>query len=393
MVCIEDLSGMAFQSESGGHTFEISGTNDSGTAVSLSGTVEARFLRADNVKVTVAGTISSGKASVTLTSNCYTVAGRFSLTIFVTSNSQKVAVYSAVGNVAVTDGVSSGTVPPLVTDSIQTGSMTASGNVTVGGVLDVTPRRCYSSLSQAGWYRAIVYNAPNSDWTLGDGFIIDIDITRTWGTAIPEVHHISFQGVYGRLAFLNESSTSMVHYIDQIRYSVNGSTAYIDIHYSGSNSNPVCVTFDVKDDPRNQYMFVSSDFSPVGPSPSGETVLARYTFAANTITDISSSFALNTSGISGLIGKIHAIYDASSGLVHLNFSAYTASTTFGTSTPIFTCSNSRYVPKATTYGNGMIRLYDGEWYPYEVSIGTTGNIFQVLTGDATRVYGQITYPV
>ena len=45
MVCIEDLSGMAFQSESGGHTFEISGTNDSGTAVSLSGTVEARFLR------------------------------------------------------------------------------------------------------------------------------------------------------------------------------------------------------------------------------------------------------------------------------------------------------------------------------------------------------------
>jgi uncharacterized repeat protein (TIGR02543 family) len=149
------------------------------------------------------------------------------------------------------------------------------------GVVDVTQRRCYGRLSSPGWYRAIVYNAPNSNSALGLGFIINIDITRIWSTVYPEVHHISLRGVYNKLAFLDESSTSNVQYIDQIRYNVNGSTAYIDIHYTGYDQNPVCVTFDVKDNPEYLYRFVSSDFSPVGPAPGGETNLALYTFAAN----------------------------------------------------------------------------------------------------------------
>lgn len=389
MVCIEDLSGMAFQSESGGHTFEISGTDDSGTAVSLSGTVEARFLRADNVKVTIAGTISSGKASVTLTSNCYTVAGRFSLTIFVTSNSQKVAVYSAVGNVAVTDGVSSGTVPPLVTDSIQTGSMTASGDVTVNGVLDVTQRRCYATLSSAGWYRVCKITNIGIG---GYSFALDLNICRQFYSENNEQHGIRLIANLDSYSFVNENSKSNTQIITKIRYIRDRNTnGYVDIYYDLSNANIVYCEFAAHGFYPNLYTIES--LQPVGTSPSGETVQTEYTFAENTITDISSIFTLNTSGISGLTGKIHAIYDASSGLVHLNFSAYTGSATFGISTPIFTCSNSRYAPKATTYGNGMIRVDNGEWLPYEVSIGITGNIFQCLTSDATRVYGQITYKV
>lgn len=282
MVCIEDLSGMAFQSESGGHTFEISGTNDSGTSVSLSGTVEARFLRADNVKVTIAGTISSGKASVTLTSNCYTVAGRFSLTIFVTSDSQKVAVYSAVGNVAVTDGVSSGTVPPLVTDNIQTGSMTASGDVTVNGVLDVTSRRCYAALSSAGWYRVMKMTGSNTGEAAGaGGFVVDFNIVRNVDTANNEAHKISLMATWNNVKFVNEQSVSNTLGITKIRTTNIGSNLYVDVYYGLSTQNTVTVAFDVTCRGGDQSKFNSQPFTSIAASPSGETVLTEYTFAAN----------------------------------------------------------------------------------------------------------------
>lgn len=311
MVCIEDLSGMAFQSESGGHTFEISGTDDSGTAVSLSGTVEARFLRADNVKVTIAGTISSGKASVTLTSNCYTVAGRFSLTIFVTSNSQKVAVYSAVGNVAVTDGVSSGTVPPLVTDSIQTVSMTASGNVTVNGILDVTNRRCEASLSSAGWYRVMKVTSNTGDWS----FAVDFCVARSYANTDNEVHTVKMLQTYGTApTFVNEDSKSNNLSVTAIRYTVDSNGAcFVDIRYNANSANTVAVDFTVHTAPSQQPYFTAEQLQSVGDSPSGETVLAEYTFA--TITGMrvvhaqsSTSFGGATATIKDIIGDNNITY-------------------------------------------------------------------------------------
>ena len=284
MVCIEDLSGMAFQSESGGHTFEISGTDDSGTAVSLSGTVEARFLRADNVKVTIAGTISNGKASVTLTSNCYTVPGRFSLTIFVTSNSQKVAVYSAVGNVAVTDGVSSGTVPPLVTDSIQTGSITASGDVTVGGVLDVVQRRCSAYLSNQGWYRAV--KMPASYGTVA------LHIERVYDANPPEVHNIDAVITYSggvKCDFVNEESKSASQLIDKVRLSVASGFYYLDIHYTGTSANNVVLTFEASLTTLYGTTATQMGLSTVADSPVGETTLTPYDFAAN-VPDASTGY-------------------------------------------------------------------------------------------------------
>lgn len=104
MVNIEGLCGMAFQAESGGHTFEISGVDDTGAAVALSGTVTGVFRRPDNADIALTGSASDGVVSVTLTNDCYAVPGRFGLVVYVTSNSQKVAVYSCVGTVASTNG-------------------------------------------------------------------------------------------------------------------------------------------------------------------------------------------------------------------------------------------------------------------------------------------------
>jgi hypothetical protein len=316
MVCIEDLSGMAFQSESGGHTFEISGTNDSGTAVSLSGTVEARFLRADNVKVTIAGTISSGKASVTLTSNCYTVAGRFSLTIFVTSNSQKVAVYSAVGNVAVTDGVSSGTVPPLVTDSIQTGSMTASGDVTVGDVFDVVNRRASASLADAGWYRVLTFAPGSEAFARGaTGHEVVFHITRRRTNQGEETHEIKLLSLYDDMRFVDEVSSCTVGYmrIDKIRCSYGGTNAYVDIHVTGAAAYTT-VDFNVYCSPTYQGLYTSNGLSLVADAPSGETILTEYSFAEN-VPDSGSGYTKNADGTMTQWGDVPGLSFANQNMI------------------------------------------------------------------------------
>lgn len=119
MVNIEDLCGMAFQAEAGGHTFQISGVDDTGAVVPLSGTVTGVFRRPDNADIALTGAASGGVASVTLTDDCYAVPGRFGLTVFVTSGGQKTAVYAAVGTVAATNGGAvAGDTPQDVVDLI-----------------------------------------------------------------------------------------------------------------------------------------------------------------------------------------------------------------------------------------------------------------------------------
>lgn len=115
MVAIEDLKGMTFQAESGGHTFQISGVDDAGNVIALSGSVAGVFLRPDNTDVAITGSASGGVVSVTLPANCYDVPGRFGLTVFVTANGQKTAVYAAIGTVSRT---SSGTVSPGTTSDV-----------------------------------------------------------------------------------------------------------------------------------------------------------------------------------------------------------------------------------------------------------------------------------
>ena len=119
MVNIEALQGMAFQAEDGGHVFEISGVNDAGEVVPLSGTVAGVFMRPDRADIALTGSASGGVASVTLTDDCYAVPGRFGLTIFVTEGGKKTAVYAAVGTVSTTSGgVVAGDTPQDVVDLI-----------------------------------------------------------------------------------------------------------------------------------------------------------------------------------------------------------------------------------------------------------------------------------
>ena len=109
MVNIEDLRGSAFQAEDGGHTFLISGVDENGDALALSGTPAGVLLRADGQDVTLICSVSDGVVSATLPANAYVVPGRIGITIFLTNGGQKTAIYAAIAAVATT---SSGTVAP-----------------------------------------------------------------------------------------------------------------------------------------------------------------------------------------------------------------------------------------------------------------------------------------
>ena len=115
MVKIEPLNGFAFQAESGGHTFQISGVDDSGNAVPISGTIAGVFLRPDNTDVALSGSASGGVASVTLTAECYAVPGRFLMTVYATSGSNKGTIYAAMGTVSRT---TSGAVSPAAASDV-----------------------------------------------------------------------------------------------------------------------------------------------------------------------------------------------------------------------------------------------------------------------------------
>lgn len=165
MVNIEDLRGMAFQAEDGGHTFEISGINDAGESVPLSGTVAGVFVRSDNADIAIVGSATDGVVSVTLPADCYAVNGRFVLTIFVTSDSQKVAVYAALGTVTRTSGGAvAGDTPQDVVDLINAiNAAIASIPADYSDLMAaVAPTYSSSALYAKGayaWYNGVLYKA------------------------------------------------------------------------------------------------------------------------------------------------------------------------------------------------------------------------------------------
>lgn len=151
------------------------------------------------------------------------------------------------------------------------------GNVTVNGFLDVPPRRCEATLSAAGWYRAIVYNAYDAYSAQGaSGEIVTIKIVYT--SSVNVQHEISLWMSYGKVAFLNETSHGTTNLVDKIRYTYAGAVGYVDIHITSSSSATYNVSFEVASRTYAQERWVAGTLTSVADSPSGETVLEEYTF-------------------------------------------------------------------------------------------------------------------
>lgn len=93
----DDLSSFAFQGEASADKFIIDGKTASGTAVDITGTIIGVYLGENNNMVPLVGTLSDGKAMVTLDDPCYKIPGRFILSIYAVNGTQTICIYCGIG--------------------------------------------------------------------------------------------------------------------------------------------------------------------------------------------------------------------------------------------------------------------------------------------------------
>ena len=191
----------------------------------------------------------------------------------------------------------------LNSDGTYAGDLTlTTGNLTVGsvsgGVLDVVPRRCSSTISSAGWYRVMRFSNANSYYLNGGiGAIINFHIARQInlsGSDSSENHSITLNLARLKTSFSNENSVCGAQYIDKIRYNTSSTDGYVDIHVTGTFDMSITVQFDVYTASTQQSMFTAQALQGVGPSPSGETEVASYNFVGNLANNVIGQLVAST---------------------------------------------------------------------------------------------------
>lgn len=177
-------------------------------------------------------------------------------------------------------------------------------NTTVNGVLDVTPRRCYSALSSDGWYRVCAISFNSLGEAIGSsGGIFRFAITDSYASYPNDAHTIDLLLAHNKVTFVNEASAANGYLeIDKIRYTYTGTSpynGYVDIHFLGRGGTTyVGISFDYTGIGLDrQAKVVAQNLQSVAASPSGETVVKEYSFAANTNGNVTSSFSTSKGSV------------------------------------------------------------------------------------------------
>lgn len=98
-VQVDNLMGNAFVGEAGAHEFLISGKDNAGNVVPITGTITGKFLSSTMTTFALSGYVTEGVASVTLPSECYGAPGQFVVSIFATNGSTTTCIYCGVGSI------------------------------------------------------------------------------------------------------------------------------------------------------------------------------------------------------------------------------------------------------------------------------------------------------
>lgn len=142
------------------------------------------------------------------------------------------------------------------------------------------PRFCSAILSSAGWYRVAQFAAPNAQTAQGR-YVFAVDMTLC--NVLNDVHKITLFATNYVLNFTNEvSQTSGTQELDKIRYTYNGTDAFIDVHFVGTTGRTVKFFFDVQTNLDFLKLWTAQAFTSVADAPAGETVVTTYEFSGNT---------------------------------------------------------------------------------------------------------------
>lgn len=242
------------------------------------------------------------------------------------------------------------------------------------GVVDITPRRCYATLSSAGWYRVCAISCNSYAEAIGAaGGILRFAITDSYASYPNDAHTIDLLLAHNKVTFVNEASAANGYLeIDKIRYTFTGTSpynGYVDIHFLGrGGATYVGISFDYTGIALiRQARVVAQNLQSVGPSPSGETVLTEYTFAADTE-------AVGT--VVGASGFTPAEIDVkrSGRVVYVHFFVRNVSIAANTNTLIGTISGVPLPEKHIRWlAGGGAQAYDAVTPVYAI-LGTDGSI-------------------
>lgn len=322
----------SYRSNSSGAQASIDGTYIHSTPSFTFSAVGSNALTVKKIeyKLHTASSWTTGVSSATSGTGYTFGGGNIAIT---SSYDVKCTVTDSLGN----SGTHTVLVPPIVgfavglnNDRARFGGPVEKAGLQIDWDVDITQRRCYTTLSSAGWYRV----CKTADVS---GTIIDFSICRPYGSTPAEAHRISFYVVGGgKSAFLNETSDTNTLFVDKIRCTYGGGFMYFDVHYNSSASNEVLVYFDVYGKGQANGTSVSMGLTSVADSPSGETVLTEYTFASNTNV-ARTAFTPTFSGTANpSVNNIACFYSIKDGVMYAGGRFNIASFTSGGTTVLFT---------------------------------------------------------
>ena len=287
----------SYRSNSSGAQASIDGTYIHSTAVFSYSAVGSNSLSVKKIEYKLHTTSSwtTGVSSATSGTGYTFGGGNIAIT---SSYDVKCTVTDSLGN----SGTYTVLVPPIVgfavglnNDRARFGGPVEKAGLQVdwdaefNGVVDVTQRRCYATLSSEGWYRVCAISFNSYDEAIGAlGGILRFAITDTYASYPNDAHTIDLLLAHNKVTFVNEESAANGYIeIDKIRYTFTGTSpyyGYVDIHFLGRGGTTyVGISFDytvVGLD--RQERAVAQNLQSVAASPSGETVLTEFSFAANT---------------------------------------------------------------------------------------------------------------
>lgn len=93
----DELYNYAFQGEAFADTFIIDGKTKTGDPVQITGTITGVYLGENKVSVPLTGAVSNGKAVVTLDAACYTIPGKFTVSIYAQNDDERICIYCGIG--------------------------------------------------------------------------------------------------------------------------------------------------------------------------------------------------------------------------------------------------------------------------------------------------------
>ena len=277
----------SYRSDSSGAQASIDGTYIHSTAVFSYSAVGSNSLTVKKIeyKLHTASSWTTGVSSATSGTGYTFGGGNIAIT---SSYDVKCTVTDSLGN----SGTYTVLVQPIVgfavglnNDRARFGGPVEKEGLQIDWDVDITPRRCSTNISSAGWYRVMSFNIDSSYYLNGGiGAVINFYITRQInlsGSDSSENHSITLNLVRLKTGFSNENSVCGAQYIDQIRYNTSSTNGYVDIHVTGTFSMAITVHFDVNTAPLQQILFKAESLQEVAASPSGETEVASYNFVGN----------------------------------------------------------------------------------------------------------------